>query len=50
MLEVSFELYEVALRCGSCLFKVALRCLAGMLFTHFVIGELYSGKGISFDL
>ena len=50
MLEVSFELYEVALRSGSCLFKVALKCLAGMLFTHFVIGKLYSGKDIILDL
>ena len=41
--EIRLELDEFALRCGSCLFKMPLQRLAGMLLTHFVIGKLYSG-------
>ena len=41
--EVCLKLDKLALRCGSCLFKVAFESLAGVLFSSFVIGKLYSG-------
>ena len=41
--EIRLELDEFALRCGSCLFKMPLQRLAGMLLADFVIGKLYSG-------
>ena len=41
--EIRLEFDEFALRRGSCLFKMPLQRLAGMLLTHFVIGKLYSG-------
>ena len=41
--EIRLELDELALRCGSCLFKVPLKRRAGAFFLCFVIGKLYSG-------
>ena len=41
--EVCLELDKLALRRGSCLFEMPHERSAGMLFTHFVIGKLYSG-------
>ena len=46
--EVCLKFDKLALRCGSCLFEVARKSLAGVLFCNFVIGKLYSGITIFF--
>ena len=47
--EVVGDLYELFLGSGPCLFEMALKSLAGVLFCCFVIGKLYSGITIFFD-
>ena len=47
--EVVLELCEFLLGSGSCLFEMTLKGLAGVLFSSFVIGELYSGITIFFN-
>jgi len=42
-LEVCREFDKLTLRGGSCLFKMPFERGAGMLFSRFVIGKLYSG-------
>ena len=47
--EIVLELCEFLLGSGSCLFEMALKSLAGVLFCSFVIGKLYSGITIFFN-
>ena len=46
--EVRREFDELSLRCGTCLFEVPLKRLAGVLFCSFVIGKLHGGITIFF--
>ena len=46
--EVSLELNELALGSGSCLLEVPHERSAGVLFSGFVIGKLYSGITVGF--
>ena len=41
--EVGREFDQLAVRCGSCLFKMPFERGAGVLFCHFVIGKLNGG-------